>query len=69
MHIWSRDHRPVHCHVTVTNESEYRIFLPDLSFEYVEGKPLTSSELKQIQQIVWDHRYPIGREWRRLHGN
>ena len=67
--VWPRDHRPVHCHISIEGDTEIRVFLPDYKVEVVKGKALTSSAIKEIIEIVKDHRFAIGTEWRRLHGN
>ncbi len=67
--VWPLDHLPVHCHVCIGESSEIKIFLPELSVQYVKGKPLSSRVIKEIIEIVKSHKYEIGKEWRRFHGN
>lgn len=68
IHVWPRDHLPVHCHVYVDG-FEFRVFLPDYTVQAVTEKMPNMATIKQALAIIKDQKGAIGREWRRLHGN
>jgi hypothetical protein len=68
IHVWPKDHLPVHCHVYV-DDQEFRVFLPDFKVQMVGNSRVPTSTIKEALAIVKDHQNAIGKEWRRLHGN
>lgn len=68
IHVWPNDHRPIHCHVFFDGY-EMRVFLPDYKVQIVSKKTPNVALIKKVIDIVKDNRGPIGREWRRFHGN
>lgn len=68
IHVWPKDHLPVHCHVYV-DEYEIKVFLPDYAFEVIGNKFPPIGLIKEVLELVKDSKNLIGKEWRRLHGN
>lgn len=62
--IRSRDHAPAHVHVIVRAEGiEFRVYLLDLSVEYITDQALSSSDEKMILKFIEANREAIQEKW------
>lgn len=57
VHIYARDHRPPHCHVTMPNRDSYRITIPLL--EEMNGKKIP----KKVSDYLLINIDELADEW------
>jgi hypothetical protein len=62
--IYSNDHNPAHVHVLVRAEGvEFRVFLTDLSCEYITTKQLSARDEQMVIRFIEKNKSFIQEAW------
>lgn len=65
--IYSNDHSPAHVHVIVRAEGiEFKVFLADLSCEYVTTKQLSARDEQMVIRFIGKNRSFILEAWNEI---